>query len=79
MQGLPLRSGCYKPGAKSRTYHVTIKTDEQIEQLKFQESDAFKELPGKRYKMKAKNSEQNTLDMIEHCHMVCRAWKCRAH
>ena len=30
----PLRDGCYKPGAKSRTYHVTIKTDEQIEQLK---------------------------------------------
>lgn len=40
----PLRDGCYKPGAKSKTYHVTIKTDEQIEQLEFQESDTFKEL-----------------------------------
>ena len=58
----PLRDGCYKPGAKSRTYHVTIKTDEQIEQLKFQESDAFKELQRKRYKIEAKNSElKNTL------------------
>ena len=58
----PLRDGCYKPGAKSRTYHVTIKTDEQIEQLEFQESDAFKELQRKRYKIEAKNSElKNTL------------------
>ena len=58
----PLRDGCYKPGAKSKTYHVTIKTDEQIEQLEFQESDAFKELQRKRYKIEAKNSElKNTL------------------
>ena len=58
----PLRDGCYKPGAKSKTYHVTIKTDEQIEQLEFQESDTFKELQRKRYKIEAKNSElKNTL------------------
>ena len=57
-----LRDGCYKPGAKSKTYHVTIKTDEQIEQLEFQESDTFKELQRKRYKIEAKNSElKNTL------------------
>lgn len=53
----PLRDGCYKPGAKSRTYHVTIKTDEQVEQLKFQESDEFKKLQKKRYKIEAKNAE----------------------
>lgn len=58
----PLRDGCYKPGAKSKIYHVTIKTDEQIEQLEFQESDTFKELQRKRYKIEAKNSElKNTL------------------
>lgn len=53
----PLRDGCYKPGAKTKSYHVTIKTDEQVEQIKFQESDEFKRLHRKRYKIEAKNAE----------------------
>lgn len=53
-----LRNGCYKEGAKSKTYSVTIKTDTQKEQLAFQETSEFKEIyRNERYKIEAKNSE----------------------
>ena len=38
----PLRHGCYKPEAKSRTYSVAIKTGEHEEQEIFQQSKYFK-------------------------------------
>jgi transposase len=53
----PLKEGCYKDGAKSKTYSVSIKSSEHIEQAKFQESDYFKEKSKERYKIEAKNSE----------------------
>ncbi|WP_353893338.1 IS1182 family transposase [Proteinivorax hydrogeniformans] len=53
----PLKEGCYKPGAKSKTYSVSIKSDEHSEQAKFQESEYFKEKSKERYKVEAKNSE----------------------
>jgi transposase len=53
----PLREGCYKEGAKSKTYSVTIKSNEHSEQAKFQESEYFKEKAKERYKIEAKNSE----------------------
>lgn len=53
----PLREGCYKEGAKSKTYSVTIKSTEHKEQAAFQETEQFKELARKRYKIEAKNSE----------------------
>ena len=53
-----LRDGCYKAGAKSKTYSVTIKTDTQAEQVAFQETEEFKELHRReRYKIEAKNAE----------------------
>ena len=53
-----LRDGCYKAGAKSKTYSVTIKTDTQTEQIAFQETEEFKELHRReRYKIEAKNAE----------------------
>ena len=51
------KEGCYKDGAKSKTYSVIIKSDEHTEQAKFQESDYFKEKSKERYKIEAKNSE----------------------
>ena len=51
------KEGCYKEGANSKTYSVTIKSNEHIEQEKFQESDYFKEKSKERYKIEAKNSE----------------------
>ena len=53
----PLREGCYKEGAKSKTYSVTIKSTEHKEQEAFQNSEEFKEKAKSRYKIEAKNSE----------------------
>jgi hypothetical protein len=51
------KNGCYKEGAKSKTYSVTIKSNAHKEQAKFQESEYFKEKSKERYKIEAKNSE----------------------
>ena len=53
----PLRDGCYKPGAKSKSYSVSIKSDNHSDQAKFQETEYFKEKSKERYKIEAKNSE----------------------
>lgn len=53
----PQREGCYKEGAKSKTYSVTIKSDVHKSQIEFQESKFFKEKSKERYKIEAKNSE----------------------
>lgn len=53
----PFKEGCYKEGAKSKTYSVSIKSNEHTEQAKFQESEYFKEKFKERYKIEAKNSE----------------------
>lgn len=51
------KEGCYKAGAKSKTYSVVIKSDIHKKQIQFQESDYFKEKAKERYKIEAKNSE----------------------
>ncbi|MFB5270040.1 transposase, partial [Paenibacillus enshidis] len=53
----PLREGCYKEGAKSKTYSVSLKSNEHLAQAVFQESEAFKAKAKERYKIEAKNSE----------------------
>jgi transposase len=53
----PLRENCYKPGAKTKTYSVTIKSDMHRQQMEFQETGHYKEKAGHRYKIEAKNSE----------------------
>jgi transposase len=53
----PFKEGCYKEGAKSKTYSVSIRSDEHTEQMLFQESEYFKEKAKERYKIEAKNSE----------------------
>ncbi|NOU86198.1 IS1182 family transposase [Paenibacillus sp. LMG 31460] len=53
----PLKEGCYKEGAKSKTYSISIKSMEHSEQLAFQEDEFFKEKAKERYKIEAKNSE----------------------
>lgn len=53
----PFKEGCYKEGAKSKSYSVSIKSNEHTEQAKFQETDYFKEKSKERYKIEAKNSE----------------------
>ncbi|MHA6481777.1 IS1182 family transposase [Paenibacillus sp. strain BS8-2] len=56
-QQCPFKEGCYKEGAKTKTYSVSIKSAEHSGQKLFQESDYFKEKAKERYKIEAKNSE----------------------
>lgn len=53
----PYRDGCYKEGAKKKTYSETLICDAHSEQAKFQETEHFKEKMKERYKIEAKNSE----------------------
>lgn len=51
------RDGCYKDGAKSKSYSLTIKSKEQERQKAFQESEYFKKRYKQRYIIEAKNGE----------------------
>lgn len=51
------KEGCYKEGAKSKSYSISIKSDVHKNQIAFQESEYFKEKAKERYKIEAKNSE----------------------
>lgn len=53
----PHKEGCYKEGAKSKSYSVSIKSDIHKHQMEFQESEQFREKAKHRYKIEAKNSE----------------------
>ncbi|MEY2868449.1 MAG: hypothetical protein RIR01_878 [Bacteroidota bacterium] len=53
----PLKEGCYKEGAKTKTYSVSIKSELHKEQQEFQETDYYKEKASHRYKIEAKNNE----------------------
>ena len=53
----PLRDNCYKPGAKTKTYSVTIKSGLHSQQMDFQDTELYKEKIKHRYKIEAKNSE----------------------
>lgn len=53
----PHKGGCYKDGAKTKTYNVTLKNDMHIKHMDYMETEEFKELYAERYKIEAKNSE----------------------
>jgi len=53
----PLKNGCYKDGAKTKTYSVSIKSELHQDQMFFQETEYYKEKAKHRYKIEAKNSE----------------------
>ena len=53
----PFKDGCYKEGAKSKTFSVKIKTDTHIKQMDYMKTEEFKELYSERYKIEAKNAE----------------------
>jgi hypothetical protein len=53
----PLKNGCYKEGAKTKTYSVSIKSELHQDQIFFQETEYYKEKAKHRYKIEAKNSE----------------------
>lgn len=53
----PFKEGCYKEGAKTKTYSVTLKKEIHTEQMEFMKTDEFKESYKERYKIEAKNAE----------------------
>jgi hypothetical protein len=53
----PLRDNCYKPGAKTKTYSVSIKSGLHSQQMDFQQTEVYKDKAKQRYKIEAKNSE----------------------
>jgi hypothetical protein len=53
----PKRHGCFKEGAKTKSYSVSIKNNTHKEHMEFQETEYFKEKSKERYKIEAKNSE----------------------
>ncbi len=53
----PYKVGCYREGAKTKTYAVKIKTETHIEHMDYMKTEEFKELYSERYKIEAKNAE----------------------
>ena len=51
------REGCYKQGAKSKSYSVQIKCNEHQNQYEFENTEEFKAKAKARYKIEAKNAE----------------------
>lgn len=74
----PLKEGCYKDGAKTKTYSVSIKSELHQEQMAFQETEYYKEKAKHRYKIEAKNSELKMYTVIiERYHTVLPICKCK--
>lgn len=53
----PNREGCYKEGAKTKSYSVSVKTNSHKEYIEYQENEEFKSKAKERYKIEAKNAE----------------------
>ncbi len=53
----PYKEGCYKEGAKTKSYNVRIISDIHIKHMDYMETEDFNELYSERYKIEAKNSE----------------------
>lgn len=70
----PYKDGCYKEGAKKKTYTETIICDSHSEQAQFQETEYFKEKAKERYKIEAKNSElkhRHGYDVASSSGLIC--------
>ena len=53
----PLRDGCYKPGARLKTYSQTLLPDIQKEHIEFEKTKVFRDKMRERYKIEAKNAD----------------------
>lgn len=63
----PFKDGCYKEGAKQKTYSTTIKSKVHIKQEEFQNSEYFQKRYKERYKIEAKNGEIKRNFGYGHC------------
>lgn len=53
----PLREGCYREGARSKSYSISLTSTIQKRQKEFQESEAFKAMARQRYKIEQKHND----------------------
>ena len=53
----PFKEGCYKAGAKTKTFNIKIKDGSHIAQMDYMQTEEFKNLYKERYKIEAKNAE----------------------
>jgi len=53
----PLEGICHKIGTKSKTYSITLKSNLHQDQIRFEETDEFREKSKIRYRIEQKNSE----------------------
>lgn len=56
-QKCPMKEGCYRNNAQSKTYSITIKSELHQEQIAFEKTEEFKTKAKERYMIEAKNSE----------------------
>lgn len=66
----PLKEGCYKDGAKSKTYNVLINSNVHVKQMEYMETEEFKKYYSQRYKIESKNGE------IKKVYDYDKAWAC---
>ncbi|WP_138858949.1 transposase [Exiguobacterium mexicanum] len=58
MNQCPLREGCYKDGAKSKSYSVSLNSRNHSDQLlDYEQIDEFREYRRKRFEIEPKNSQ----------------------
>lgn len=72
----PFKNGCYKEGAKTKSFSVTIKSNTHLEQEAFQKTEEFKKMAKERYKIEAKNNElknrHGLKKQLPRVYLVCR-------
>lgn len=69
----PHREGCYKEGAKSKSYSISIPSEVHSKQKEYQESEEFKRYYGERYRIEQKNAD------LKNNHGLRRAESCGIH
>lgn len=70
----PLSEGCYKEGARKKTFSVMIKSDEHVEQRKFQETGVFRANARLRPRVEAKFAQLKNVfgyDRAVSCGLDC--------
>lgn len=67
-QKCPLQDGCYRPGAKSKTYSIRILSSQHSQHKEFEQTEYFQQRVRERYRIEQKNSE------IKNKHGYGRSW-----
>jgi hypothetical protein len=61
------KNGCYKEGAKSKTYSIRVLSNYHKNALDYEKTDEFKTKRKERYKIEAKNGEMKQAHGFEKC------------